>query len=430
MISTHLSGFVNRATAICAVLLLTTPTYAASPDVLSLEEAIDKAIRYSPGLAATAADIDAAKGAEEQAGYRPNPELIIDAEDFGGTGEFSGVDGAELTVGISQTIENTAKREQRLKAASAERVVQENNVPLVKLDLIRNVRLAYIQTLAAHHQVILATEEQKLAKTILKNVTKRVSAARDPLVQQEKAKIRYANSQLRLENTLRDWEAAKAILANFWDAESLPQELQHSLFTQPEKPQSWQYYISKVDNQTPDLKPFDALIDSRQAALSYEQVALKPDLGVTLGVRDNRGNGDQAFVLGLSIPLPVLNTNQGNIRQASANLAKVSSSRLLAEQQLKAQLQENWQRWQAADTAIERLQTTILPSAETALTLSQAGYNRGKFSYLEVLDAQRTLFDSKSNYYDALLRAHIARTNIDRLTGQNEPGSNLEKNHD
>ncbi|WP_160313191.1 TolC family protein, partial [Burkholderia cenocepacia] len=45
------------------------------------------------------------------------------------------------------------------------------------------------------------------------------------------------------------------------------------------------------------------------------------------------------------------------------------------------------------------------------------GYELGKFSFLDVLDAQRTLFQGQSQYVRALAGAHAARADIGRLVG-------------
>jgi len=65
-----------------------------------------------------------------------------------------------------------------------------------------------------------------------------------------------------------------------------------------------------------------------------------------------------------------------------------------------------------------RIRDFSLPSASKAFDLAQKGYREGKFEYLDVLDAQRTLFEIKENYIQALVNYHTRRADIDYLNSQ------------
>ena len=60
----------------------------------------------------------------------------------------------------------------------------------------------------------------------------------------------------------------------------------------------------------------------------------------------------------------------------------------------------------------------VVPAAELAYGAAREGYREGKFGFLEVLDAQRTLFEAKGQYIDALSEYHAARADTERLIGQ------------
>jgi cobalt-zinc-cadmium efflux system outer membrane protein len=62
------------------------------------------------------------------------------------------------------------------------------------------------------------------------------------------------------------------------------------------------------------------------------------------------------------------------------------------------------------------LKDTVLPEAEQAFSLSRQGYESGKFAYLEVLDAQRTLAEARLQFIEALQEYHTQRANVERLT--------------
>ncbi len=128
--------------------------------------------------------------------------------------------------------------------------------------------------------------------------------------------------------------------------------------------------------------------------------------------RDNR------FVVGFSLPLPLFDRNQGNITEAEHMISKAASERREAEVVVATQLAQNRELTLAAYEEVMALRKEILPLTGTTLSKTQIGYEQGKFSYLNVLDAQRTLFEARSNYLDALRRYHVAAVTIQRLTGR------------
>ena len=63
-------------------------------------------------------------------------------------------------------------------------------------------------------------------------------------------------------------------------------------------------------------------------------------------------------------------------------------------------------------------QDGLLPSAQKAYTQAQDGFDRGAFSFLDLLDAQRTLFDVQESHLEALTSFHETKARLDMLTGE------------
>jgi cobalt-zinc-cadmium efflux system outer membrane protein len=64
------------------------------------------------------------------------------------------------------------------------------------------------------------------------------------------------------------------------------------------------------------------------------------------------------------------------------------------------------------------LREEILPGAQSAYEAAGKGFEAGKFSFLDVLDAQRTLFQAKTQYVRALGDSHRAAADIERIVGE------------
>jgi cobalt-zinc-cadmium efflux system outer membrane protein len=194
----------------------------------------------------------------------------------------------------------------------------------------------------------------------------------------------------------------------------------------------------------PDLARWRAELEKRRTAICVEQAKAVPDLTVTAGFRmagmpdsDVRGfgfgadglsrssassrsdgNWDNSVVLGLSVPLPLFNRNQGSIEEAGHLMAKAGEERRATDVQVQATLTESYQNLSAALMAIISLNENILPAATQTFASINEAYRQGKFGYLDVLDAQRTLFDAREQYLDALASYHASVAEIERTIGE------------
>ncbi len=423
-----------RALCVCGLLgstALSQPTWAAEPHgsdahqyedsiynngpVVTLEDAVQKAMDASPRLKSATAGLEAAKGAEDQAGAWLNPELGFEAENVAGGGQFSGTDAAEYTYGLSQTIEIGGKRSARQGAAKAMREATQTGVLAERLNLERDIHIAYSGVLAEAEALKLAIDQEELAKGVLATVSKRVNAAAEPEIQRSKAEVAYATSVIARQQEEKQLKVAKEKLARLWGASKLDVSLDHSHFFELQAPDAFHTYLEKLD-QIPDMQRLSFMQAEKESLLDLEKAQVIPDPTFSLGVRDFRDSGDQAFVLGVSLPIPVLNQNSGNVAKAHAEVTQIESDARQAELMLGQQLTENWQEWNTAYGEATRMQAKLLPAAEKAFKLARAGYEKGKFPYLEVLDAQRTLFNARAQYHDSLIRYHTARANVERLT--------------
>jgi len=296
----------------------------------------------------------------------------------------------------------------RLKAAQADYAVAERQVK-------KDVTIAYMKAVAAAQNLKLAEEQEDLAQTVLNTVKKRVEAAREPEIQQRKAEVAYATASLKRQQVAREAQLARTALATLWGESLFRDTLHIDSFFKPVTPEDYQFYELQLA-EAPQLQRYQSLVRAQKSEANFERAQNVPDPTFRLGVKDFNENGEQALVAGLSFPLPVFNRNGGNIRKALSEVTAVEQQEHQARLLLTQQLSENWQTWQQAAQEAERLQASIIPSAEEAFKLAREGYDKGRFPYLEVLDAQRTLFDARAQYHDALIRMHTARAEVMAIT--------------
>ncbi|MDO8539659.1 MAG: TolC family protein, partial [Opitutaceae bacterium] len=183
----------------------------------------------------------------------------------------------------------------------------------------------------------------------------------------------------------------------------------------PELPPAENVFTSKLVNH-PVLELQQAAIGQRRAALELEQAQAVQDVTVGGGLRFLRDGSDAGFVAGVSVPLPVRNRNQGNIRAARENLAGAEQMVRAVEAALRAAFTAAWQDLLAAHTAMQSLHRDALPATEEAYTAVRSAYERGALPLIDVLDAQRALVAIRREILDAESAYAAAFARIEALT--------------
>jgi len=404
--------------ACVGVIVFALPVDAASG--LSLDKAITLALQHSPVMTGAEADYAAAKGERRQASAFPNPTIGLDAENITGSGIYNGTDSAELTAGVSQMVEIGGKRSARIQAADQGRIFARYGQSTARLNLIRDVSIAFANAVTAQEEATLASEQAKLAKDVYNVVNKRVNAAAEPIVQRNKAKISLANAELIAERAKGQRTAALKMLTSIWGNSGNASILSSDDFYKITEPQT-NLDIQKLLQNTIDYKQQSINVDQAKSLLDLEKANAIPNPSFTFGIRDFRATDDQALVVGVSLPIPVFNINGGNIEKARQQSAKAESLRqkLLLDGQ--SSLIEHSQQLQNAYLTATKIKNDILPEAREAFAQAKRGYNAGKFAYLEVLDAQRTLTDTRLAYIQSLRDYHIQKAEVDRLIAQDIP---------
>jgi cobalt-zinc-cadmium efflux system outer membrane protein len=391
--------------------------FADAGGVLTLREAIARALMGNPELLAYSWEIRAAEARQLQAGLWPNPELEVEVEDVGGSGDLRGFDGAETTIALSQVVELGDRSGKRAKVAGFEKELAGWDYEAKRLEVLGRVSRRFVEVLGAQERVLLAEESLSLAETMVETVGKRVAAGRDTVVEQTKAEVALARVRIEHEQARESLEAARRSLAATWGAsdarfESAAGELQTV------RPVPTREEFAGMLERTPDVLRWSTEIERRKAAIELEQSRAYSDVTVLGGVKRYEESDDEALVFGVAVPLPISDRNQGGKQEAAHNLARAreqqKAARIAVEEELNAAYSELHNGYIAA----VQLRESVLAGAREVFDASRLGYSEGKLDYLEVLDAQRTLFEARSDYVAALVSYHTAKARVERLVAR------------
>ncbi|BCX51061.1 MULTISPECIES: TolC family protein [Comamonas] len=409
LLGSGLGLFVPCAWAQQAAPTAATAATAAAAAPISLQAALALAMEHNPGLRAAAQALAASEGALIQSRARSNPELAYSQED-------TRRETRSMTLQWNQSIEIGGKREARMKAAEHGRELARAELEAAQAGLRADVRTAFANVLAGQQRVQLHQKTLEIAGSARDAAAKRVLAGKVAPLEETKARVAESSAELALAQARSGLRVARQQLAALWGAQPAAfGSAVGELAQLPVLPDEG-LMLEKLEHSPQMLRAQQAVFQARSVA-ELERAKRLPDPSVSLGMKRAQEVGRNQLVVGISVPLPILDSNRGNQLQALRLADKAEDELLATRQQMYAQLQQQREQLQSSRAQAEQLAQQVLPAAESAYEVAAKGFALGKFSYLEVLDAQRTLAEARSLYLEQLVATHQAAADITRQLG-------------
>jgi cobalt-zinc-cadmium efflux system outer membrane protein len=409
---------LRRALAACALTIAGAAPLCAEP--LTLARAVEQTIAHNPELQTFTYRLRAQSARAEVAALRPPFEARAELQDALGTGRASGFDTAEATLAVSQVVELGRKRSRRIDEAAAQTDLIEAERAAAELDVLTEVARRFIHVAADQEHLELTARATELAQQTLAAVDARVAAARAPDMEQRRARIALARARVDQEHAEHELLSSRRKLAAMWgDAELRFETVVADLYALP-SPDTFETLVARLADN-PDFQRFASEARLRDAELRLAETHARSNINVTAGIKRLEDSDDEAFVFAVNVPLFSAARARGGIAEASALRAQSDVEREAHRVRAEAELFEVYQELKHSVTEAEVLRTSVLPEIEASLGATQNAYERGRYSYLEWVDAQRELVDVQRSLIDASTNAHLYRAEIERLTGESLP---------
>lgn len=427
-LSTALKTCISLAPVLALSIGTAAPTWAQSPAIergaaaliedpapLRLPAALALAMASNAGLAVAQRALDAAEGPLLQGRARPNPALSVLLEDLRAANRIT-------TVQLSQAIELGGKRAARIDAADRLRDIAAIELAGQRAALHSTVLLAFQDVLLAQQQVQGAAETAALARRGSDAASRRVLAGKVSPVEETKARIAEASAGLDTLQAQTELALARQRLTATW-GNAAPRFERAEPADEPTAdlpalptPQALAARLAA----SPSLRRAQSEVLLRQAVTRVERSKATPDVTVSLGLKRDEQAGRNQAVIGFSMPIGVFDRNQGNVLEALKREEKSHAELVAAEQTLRSAVLQAAGRLAAASAEAQAILAQVLPGAQSAFDAASKGFELGKFSFLDVLDAQRTLFQAKAQHLRARGQALRAAADIDRWLGDGE----------
>ncbi|MDD5564956.1 MAG: TolC family protein [Thermoanaerobaculaceae bacterium] len=385
---------------------------AAPASTLTLAGARQQALSTSPDLQALNARVQAAEGAARQARAFANPELALETEDFGGD-KTLGVT-PQNTVSLSQGIEWFGKRSARVEAAQHGSEVAVRDLARGRRDLLADVDRAFTALLGAQDRAAIAEQNAETAREVTRAVSSLVAAGEVSPVEEARAQGDEALAAIDLENSRRDLDLARRELTRLWGEDSPPSfAAAGTLAASAVLPDRDTAMVGLAS--LPDLTRWDAEVARQTSLVEFARKQVLPDLKLSVGTRSYSGLSGRAYAAGLAIPIPLATQYAGAKAEASAHQEQIKLDRRAEEVRIRVRFLAAHETLSRAISEARALRDEVLPRAARVYEALNEGYRRGKFRLLDLLEARRTLAQTRLRYVDALVRLNTADADLRRL---------------
>ena len=356
---------------------------------LTLSAVLSEVRRASPDVRAAGLEASALGAEADQAARPLNPSILLELENFSGSGPLAGLDQTETTVAIEQTFRLGGKRGLGERAARARQALASAECAVILRETELQAALLFADLLAAYELRALAMESADLSDRLAATVERRVDAG--AAAPPELSRARADAAALRAGAAAADAEidARRYALAALWgNAEPQfgpPTSGQAAL---PARPQN-----GVSDN--PRLDAADAALRAREAETALARSAALPDVTVSAGFRRFEETGDEAFVAGVSVPLPLFDRGRDAARASAYRADAASLNRRVVEQRLLSEQRSAAASRRAVQTRLDILTRDALPEAESAYAAAERGYQVGRFDLTTTLNARAAMLETQ-----------------------------------
>jgi outer membrane protein, heavy metal efflux system len=408
---------VVAARLICVALVISSAEAAqAAQRPISLREALQRALDANPRLAVADRDIGIAGGFKIQAGALPNPEVSFELDNALGSGRHQGMRSAETTLQLSQLIELGGKREARLAAGEAGVGAAVWQRRATELDVLSETAVAFITVISAQRRIEIFDEQIASLDRLIPLLQRRVEEGASSPAETQRAQVAADLFRVDRERARTQLATARRDLAVLMGEASPSFGPAVGRFASTGQPPAFQSVIAAID-ANPQLMRWTAVTAQRNAELILARLKPVPDLKVGAGWRHFQDTGDDAVRLDLSIPLPVLDRNTGNVLAAEQMLARSGAERAINKLVLVSVAGRAYDQLEGALAELKLLRTSVIPNARHAAETIEDGYARGRFTLLELLDVRGSVLQALLREQEALQNFHIAVATIEGLVG-------------
>jgi outer membrane protein TolC len=419
-----------------------TPTTSGGPEVLTLERAIEIAMRQQPSLRQSRAQLEAAQGRVDLSRVARNPTIALSATAAthsssssniaAGTGTgfggdfFSHAESTGLGGTASWTIYDFGQTAANIRAAELTADAAAASIGTTMLDVRTGVETTYLEAVARRRLVQVAEATVKSEDAHLDQAKRFVAAqAKDP-IEVAQAQSRDANARSALAQAQSNEAIALGNLRSAigWVEPTNSPTVSANWPTPSEaEPPQLIALVDTARKRRPEIVQLDKELQASEANLDAAHAERRPVLSANASTQWSPGTGDWSpeptWTAGLSLRWNLFDGGRSaaDARIARANVQSSSAQRDALLVSLTSQL-DSARSQIVANRANVQASTEAVVAARAQLQLAEARYRQGLGSQIELADAQTAVTTAEGNLVQAEFQLGTAWAQLRRATAQ------------
>lgn len=391
----------------------------AQEKLLSMEEAVNIALKTNPDIKTARAKIDAAGGRMLSGFSLPAPELSLSYDYIPSGKPVSSFN--ERSIGISQSFDFPSAYFLKKSMLSGEYLTAENELALAEFQTVIKVKSAYISALAKQEELKLAKENLTIAGDFNKKAEVRYSAGEATYLEQMTARVQYTEALNNInvkENELKSAMAELGLAMGYGkEREYIGCRLTDSLSFENLNI-TFDKLMDAASSVNPLLKISELKLSASSTAKTLAWTSLLPSFTLAFSKQTRDGiNGFYGASLGMTLPLWFMFDQKGKILEAEAGSRIAESELQCTKNELHFRVNKAFNDYQTALKQVQLYQNEILPQADEIYRSAYKSYEAGEIMYVEFLQAKQTSAGSRNNYINALLSYNLAVISLEEAAG-------------
>lgn len=404
----------------CLISCYSLNLIAQTGDELSLDQAIQIALKNNPTIQRAQTEIEAAAARILQAEAIPDPEIGISWGEVPSDLNFA--DAGEKSIGLVQPLEFPGKRQARGRVARQELLIAKENLAREELLLKAAVKKAYYQALLNQELVVNLEKIIDLLRQFQDMAIVRYRAQLVPFLEVLRARVELAKANNQLLEIQRDFNQSLIELNKLLGHEvNTPIKLTDELTYQPFVP-SLDEILVDLNIRRPSMRLAELSIGQQRAMLGLAKKSFLPNFSIGVFNQSLKEqppfnanqfygtsvSGYWQFDIGLSIPLWFWKGPRGEVQQAQAHLAMARINQDAQTRHAIAAIAQAYQQIKAAEAQVQVFQGSLLRDIEDELQAGINLYRNNQLESLSLIDIYRTFIDTQIEYYRALFNFNMA----------------------
>jgi cobalt-zinc-cadmium efflux system outer membrane protein len=375
----------------------------------TLDEIEAIALGSNPALASAQAAASKAAALRNQVGTRPNPNLGYSGQ------QLADRNTDQHTVFVEQEFVRGEKLQLNRVVLGHTQQAQIAETEVQHFRVLTDVRIRFFEAVAAQQQFDATKAFADVARQGVRIAEERQRAEEGTLIETLQAQTLLSEVILAAEQAEVAYLGAWQDLAAIAGLQSTsPARLTGELNTSSSSP-DWQLVYTEIISQSPELAAARAIVCEKQALLVRQKAQPISNVTAQLGTGYDRATDHGLINVQLSAPIPVWNSNSGNISAAYADYVRATQDVERIEQSIRSRLARAIQEYDTALMSVRKYEDEIIPQVKKSLELSEEAYRAGELDFLQVLIVRRSFYESSIRLIQAKGNLAQAEAKFDGL---------------